>query len=82
MVPQIQSRKKLDPLCLVQGTIDPDSKVGPGTAAAVAARHTTDHGDTSDDFLIAQMLQKQFDKEYDMALTKVGRTRDNKAGWP
>ena len=26
--------------------------------------------DTSDDLMIAQMLQKQFDKEYDLALAK------------
>ena len=27
---------------------------------------------TEDDFLIAQMLQKQYDKEFDVALNKVG----------
>ena len=57
--------------------------VGRHEAAAVAVADippdTEADFDTSDDLVIAQMLQKQFDREHDMALAKEERSLNRSA---
>ena len=65
---------------------------GAGAAVAAGGRHeaaavavadippdTEADFDTSDDLVIAQMLQKQFDREHDMALAKEERSLNRSA---
>ena len=70
--------------------LEKDTAGAAGAAGAAGGRHeaaavadippdTEADFDTSDDLVIAQMLQKQFDREHDMALAKEERSLNRTA---
>ena len=67
---EVMSEELADQLQKKELKLLDDGGAGEARAADVPDAPKDSDFDTSDDLLIAQMLQKQFDKEYDLALAK------------